>query len=222
MHFINCFLFHNHEQVQQFSWSDLFNFDQLHLKKKGTRFTHLLNRPHALSPVLPPAEHSLHHSHSPVFQCTAQSSSIPSNTLHCIGLRNGVFLALKTWSNDSVAAWFVHLSPGKERLSLPSGWRGNQPPTQQIPLEHHADGSAGSITQFPFSRLPLPTRGGGAAAPYTCLRSLCYLRTNRFYAAAGRASSSLSAENRLRMQPQAQGPGRTHHQRRFELIVWVV
>lgn len=228
MYFINCFLFHNHEQVQPFSWSDLFNFDRLHLKKekkKGTRFTHLLNRPHALSPVSPPAERSRHHSHSPVFQCTAQSSSIPSNTLYCFGLRNRVFLALKTWSNYSVAAWFVHLSPGKEWLSLPSVWRGNQPPTQQIPHEHHADGSAGSITQLPFPRLPLPTRGGGAAAPYTCLRSLCYMRTDRtdrFYAAAGCASSSLSAENRLRMQPQAQGPGRTHRRRRFELIVWVV
>lgn len=115
-----------------------------------------------------------------------------------------------------------HSSPGRVAFSPTPGWRGSQPSTQLIPREQPADGSPGSITQFPFPRPPLLTRTG---EPYTCLRTLCYLPTHNFYhfyAVAGCASSSLSAENPLRMQPQAQDPGRTHRQRRFELIVWVV
>lgn len=117
----------------------------------------------------------------------------------------------------------VNLSPGKERLSLPSVWRGSQPTTQQIPDEHPADGapvpSHSSLSHA--SHCPPGTVGG---RPYTCLRSLCHLRTDRSDGwAAGRGLLlPLSREPAQRGRPQAQGPRENPRQRHFELIIWVV
>lgn len=173
VYFIHCFLSNNHEKVQQFSWSGLFNFDRLHLKnkkKKGTRFTHLLNRPHSLSPASPLAERSLHHVHS------ARSSS----TLHRIAFRNESFLPLRQVFLALLlrGSVFADLSPGGEWLSLPSVWRGDQPTTQQIPPEHPR-----TVTPVPSHSSPSLAShchpGLWGRRPYTCLRSLCHLRADR-------------------------------------------
>lgn len=217
MYFINCFLFHNHEQVQPFSWSDLSNFDRLHLKKekkkKGTRFTHLLNRPHALSPVSPPAERSRHHSHAQF--SSAQHSPRPfpltpstasdSETESSLPLRHG---AITPWQrglfiSHQVKSGFLSLLCGGEigpqhSKSLMNTMRTEAPAPSRSSLSH--------ASHCPPGAVGWPRRTPASAPSATCGTDRTD-RTDRFYAAAGRASSSLSAENRLRMQPQAQGPG---------------
>lgn len=161
---------------------------------------------------------------APASQCTAQSPSIPSSTLRASDSETESSLPLR---HGAMTPWqrglYISHQVKSGSLSLLGG--GDIGPQHSKSLTSHLRTDAPAPSRSSFPRPPLLT------LPYTCLCSLCYLPTDRFYAdrfyaaAAGLAASSLSAESppRMpRMQPQAQGPGRTRRQRRFELILWVV
>lgn len=158
--------------------------------------------------------------HSPRPFPLTPSTASDSETESSLPLRHG---AITPWQrglfiSHQVKSGFLSLLCGGEigpqhSKSLMNTMRTEAPAPSRSSLSH--------ASHCPPGAVGWPRRTPASAPSATCGTDRTD-RTDRFYAAAGRASSSLSAENRLRMQPQAQGPGGTHRRRRFELIVWVV